>query len=175
MFEVGWSELLVVGIVALIVVGPKELPALLRTIGRYAGMMRRQANEFRAQFDEAMREAEIDQLKKDMESIRSETEQTLRSAESSVQSELSGVKREIESATDAATKPAANGSEPALPVEGPAAPLSVTHEAPAKTTSLADSAPPPGDPDAELTTPGVHGLNGSTAPQAGNPPSDKGA
>ncbi|MEL6872331.1 MAG: Sec-independent protein translocase protein TatB, partial [Pseudomonadota bacterium] len=48
MLDIGWTELLVIGVVALLVVGPKELPGLLRTIGRYVGMIRRQANEFRA-------------------------------------------------------------------------------------------------------------------------------
>ena len=45
MFDIGWTELVVIGVVALLVVGPKELPALLRTIGRYMGMVKRQANE----------------------------------------------------------------------------------------------------------------------------------
>ena len=56
MFDLTSSKLLILAVVALIVVGPKDFPALLRTIGRYMGMIRRQANEFRAQFDEAMRE-----------------------------------------------------------------------------------------------------------------------
>src|SRR5260370_39413696 len=105
MFEIGWSEILVVGIVALIVVGPKELPALLRTIGRYAGMMRRQANEFRAQFDEAMREYELDQLKRNVESIKTEAGSTLRSADHSVHSEFADAKREIEAPLDTPVTP----------------------------------------------------------------------
>lgn len=65
MFEISWSELLILGIVTLVFVGPKELPVFLRTLGRYAGSIRRQANEFRAQFDDAMREAELDSMKKE--------------------------------------------------------------------------------------------------------------
>ena len=60
MFDLSSSKLLILGIVALIVVGPKDLPILLRTIGKYVGMIRRQAAEFRSQFDEAMRESELD-------------------------------------------------------------------------------------------------------------------
>lgn len=108
MFDIGWSELLVIGVVALLVVGPKELPALLRTIGRYIGIVKRQANEFRAQFDEAMRETEIEQLRKEVASLKSEAESTLRSAEQSVQSELSEVRSELDSAAAAA----ASGAEP---------------------------------------------------------------
>ena len=97
MFDfVSWSELLVVGIVALVVVGPKELPVLMRTIGKYLGMIKRQASEFRAQFDEAMRDSELEQLKKDVEKIKTDTESTLRDVERSVDSEIGGVKRELD-------------------------------------------------------------------------------
>ena len=69
MFDIGWSELLLIGIVALIAIGPKELPGALRTLGLYMGKVRRMAAEFQGQFQEAMREAEIDQLKKDMDDM----------------------------------------------------------------------------------------------------------
>ena len=59
MFDITSSKLLILGIVALLVIGPKDLPALLRTIGKYVGIIKRQAAEFRAQFDEAMRESEL--------------------------------------------------------------------------------------------------------------------
>ncbi|MFM1816781.1 MAG: Sec-independent protein translocase protein TatB [Pseudomonadota bacterium] len=78
MFDIGWSELLVIGIVALLVVGPKELPVMLRVIGRYVAMVKRQADEFRAQFGEAMREAEFDQIRKDVSDIKAGAEETLR-------------------------------------------------------------------------------------------------
>lgn len=96
MFDVGWQELLVIGIVALIVVGPKELPTLLRTVGKYIGVIKRQAAEFRAQFDEAMRESELDKLKQDVESIRSDAENTLRDVERTVDTEVGAVKRELD-------------------------------------------------------------------------------
>src|SRR5215218_7433062 len=69
MCDIGWSELLLIGIVALIAIGPKELPGALRTLGLYMGKVRRMAAEFQGQFQEAMREAEIDQLKKDMDDM----------------------------------------------------------------------------------------------------------
>lgn len=98
MFDVSWSEILIIGVVALLVVGPKELPALLRTVGKYIGMIKRQASEFRAQFDEAMRESEIEQLKKDVETIGRDVENTVREAESSVQKEMDDARREFDSA-----------------------------------------------------------------------------
>ena len=63
MFDIGWSELVVIGVVALIAIGPKELPAVLRTVGQYMGKVRRMASEFQGQFNEAMREAEMADLK----------------------------------------------------------------------------------------------------------------
>jgi sec-independent protein translocase protein TatB len=85
MFDISWTELMVVGVVALLVVGPKELPALLRTIGRYAGMIKHQAAEFRAQFDEAMRESELEQLKKEVENAGRDMAATVREAGRSVE------------------------------------------------------------------------------------------
>ena len=72
MFDIGWSELLVIAVVAIVVVGPKELPKLMRSFGFYAGKLRRAAAEFRRQFDDAMREAELEEVKQAIESVRTE-------------------------------------------------------------------------------------------------------
>jgi sec-independent protein translocase protein TatB len=77
MFDITSSKLLILAIVALIVVGPKDLPILLRTVGRYLGVVRRHAAEFRAQFDEALREAELQDLKKEFEGVGREMRSTL--------------------------------------------------------------------------------------------------
>ena len=69
MFDIGWSELVVIGIVALIAIGPKELPGVLRTVGKYMGKIRRMASEFQGQFQEAMREAEMADLKKSVDEM----------------------------------------------------------------------------------------------------------
>ncbi len=63
MFDIGWTELLIIAVVAIIVVGPKDLPRMLRSLGRYANQLRSTANEFRSQFDEAIRESELDELR----------------------------------------------------------------------------------------------------------------
>jgi sec-independent protein translocase protein TatB len=96
MFDLTSSKLLILGVVALIVVGPKELPFLLRTIGKYVGMIRRQANEFRSQFDEAMREAELDSIRKDVENVARDAENTLRDAGSSVDREIDASKSAVD-------------------------------------------------------------------------------
>jgi sec-independent protein translocase protein TatB len=56
MFDIGWTEMLVLGVVALLVLGPRELPNMLRMIGRYAGQMRHMASAFRAQMNEISNE-----------------------------------------------------------------------------------------------------------------------
>ena len=64
MFDIGWGELLLIGIVALIAIGPKELPTVLRSLGQWTAKLRRMASDFQNQFHEAMREAEMADLKK---------------------------------------------------------------------------------------------------------------
>jgi sec-independent protein translocase protein TatB len=69
MFGLNWGEVLVIGIVALIAIGPKELPTVLRTLGQWMGKVRRMANDFQSQFNEALREAEFADLKKHADDI----------------------------------------------------------------------------------------------------------
>ena len=69
MFDIGWGELLVIGIVALVVIGPKDLPKVLRTVGQAMTKVRRMASEFQGTFQEAMREAELADLKKEAEKL----------------------------------------------------------------------------------------------------------
>ena len=76
MFDIGWGELVIIGVVALIVIGPKELPGVLRMVGQWMGKIRRMAGEFQGQFQEAMREAEMADLKKQFD----ETTASLNSA-----------------------------------------------------------------------------------------------
>src|SRR6476620_8441825 len=70
MFDIGWSEFLVIAVVALIAIGPKELPGVLRTVGQWMGKARRMAAEFQGQFQEAMREAEMADLKKSFDEVK---------------------------------------------------------------------------------------------------------
>lgn len=67
---IGGLEILVIGLLALIVVGPKDLPLLMRKVGRAVGKARAMANEFRASFDEMARQSELDELRKEVEALR---------------------------------------------------------------------------------------------------------
>jgi sec-independent protein translocase protein TatB len=69
MFDISWSELLVIAVVAIVVIGPKDLPRALRFVGQWTGRMKRMAREFQNQFNEAIREAELDSVQRDIEEI----------------------------------------------------------------------------------------------------------
>ena len=142
MFDITSSKLLILGLVALIVVGPKELPMLLRTIGKYMGIIRRQANEFRSQFDDAMRETELEQLKKDVEGMGQDMQATMREAELSVEREVAAANSEIDSAM---------GGTPAIAAEpGSAAPGASVEQ---MVADAAPSLPPPAVPPVVSTLP----------------------
>ena len=123
MFDITSSKLLLLGIVALLVIGPKDFPALLRTIGKYVGIIRGHAREFRAQFDEAMRESELADLKKDVESIARETEASIQATERSVEQSLDEARQGIDSSLDVSQSAAAPVSHDAdgLPAAQPQA------------------------------------------------------
>src|ERR1700740_879457 len=70
MFDIGWSEFVLIAVVALIAIGPKELPGVLRMVGQWMGKARKMAAEFQSQFQEAMREAEMADLKKSFDEVR---------------------------------------------------------------------------------------------------------
>ena len=109
MFDVSWSELLILAAVTLIFVGPKELPVFLGTIGRYAGMVRKQATEFRRHFDDTMREAELDQIRRDVETMARDVNESVMSATRAAEAEVT----DANAAISAALPPA---SSTALPV-----------------------------------------------------------
>jgi sec-independent protein translocase protein TatB len=70
MLDIGWSELLLIAVVAIVVIGPKDLPDALRTLGRMMTKVRRMAGEFQGQFNQALREANLEDVKKDFDEIR---------------------------------------------------------------------------------------------------------
>jgi sec-independent protein translocase protein TatB len=71
MFDISWTEFLLIGVVALIVIGPKELPAVMRSLGQWTRKIRSLAADFQNQFHEAMREAEMADLKKQVDDVAS--------------------------------------------------------------------------------------------------------
>ena len=72
MLDFSLTHILIVLIVALVVVGPKDLPRLMRIAGQWMGKARRMADEFRKSFDEMARQSELDELRKEIQSLRND-------------------------------------------------------------------------------------------------------
>jgi sec-independent protein translocase protein TatB len=132
MFDIGWSELVVIGIVALIAIGPKELPGVLRSLGQWIGKIKGMASDFQGQFQEAMREAEVADLKKQFD----EASSAATNFTSGFDNPLESTKNQIESTFKETTSPT---SEPSAAPETPAA--------------AAEIPPPPDIPSPEPPTP----------------------
>jgi sec-independent protein translocase protein TatB len=66
MFDLGWTEILLIAVVAIVVIGPKDLPRAMRTVGQWTTKVKRMAGDFQRQFNEAVREAELDDVKKEV-------------------------------------------------------------------------------------------------------------
>ncbi len=149
MFDLTSSKLLILAIVALIVVGPKDLPLLLRTVGRYLGVIRRHANEFRAQLDEAIRESELDQLKNEFETMQREVNSTVMEGASAIDSEAKSVKSGIDDAMkDAPAQTKDGASEPAKTETAQTETAKI--ETAAAGTGSEPAAPQSGEPDTQL-------------------------
>lgn len=119
MFDLTSSKLLILAVVALIVVGPKDLPILLRTIGKYLGLMRQQAAEFRRHFDEAVRDAELGDLKREFDSVANEVRATMQAGSRAIDQELKSVDQVANGVgPGASVSAAAPASRPALSSDG---------------------------------------------------------
>lgn len=115
MFDISWSELLILGIVTLIFVGPKELPRFLGTLGRYAGVVRRQANEFRAVFEQAMREAELDQIQKEVRGVGDSVKASLDDATRTIGNATAAAKVDLDAKVETAAAALPDGATPTQP------------------------------------------------------------
>jgi sec-independent protein translocase protein TatB len=137
MFDFSWSELLLIGIVALIFIGPKELPGVLRSLGQWMSKIRRMAGEFQNQFHDAMREAELADIKKDVDEMAAQAAVYSNfDPLSDVRKEMETAKRDIESAVadkPTAEQPAAEpaAATPAVETAAPVAAVGQAAEAPA--------------------------------------------
>jgi sec-independent protein translocase protein TatB len=159
MFDISWSEFLLIGIVALIVIGPKELPTVMRTLGQWTRKVRAMAADFQNQFQEAMREAEVADLKNEVDDLAHQ----VRNADPirSVRDDFQAMGSDFEHALDARPQQAtsAGEAEPALttpsgaPAPDPADPVNAetaetetaTEQVAAAEPSTADAAPAAAD------------------------------
>jgi len=136
MFDIGFSEIVVIGVVALVVIGPERLPKTARMLGVLFGRLQRYVNEVKSDISREMEPDELRKLKSEVQGAARDFQQSVTSATSSVESGLRSVERELNDAGAAA--PAA------------AAPLAEPPSAPAP----APAAPPSGDPPRQPSLPG---------------------
>lgn len=164
MFDIGWGKIVIIAVIALIVIGPKELPAVLRTVGQWMGKIRRMAAEFQGQFQEAMREAEMADLKKHVDTI-TEATRDIGSFDP-----LATARKDIESAFE--DKPAATSSDmPATPASGDPASATAAHEAAALEPAAPPVEPPlPIEPQLPFPEPAPPVAGTDTAEHAPAPP-----
>ncbi len=142
MFDIGWSELLVIGVVALIAIGPKELPGVLRAVGHWMGKIRRMASEFQGQFQEAMREAELADVKKQFDDMTSVTGDLTKF------DPLADVQKDVERSVDDA-EAATPTPLPEAPAPVPEPEISVPLPEPPSPVTNADFAPPAKEAEAK--------------------------
>ena len=154
LFDIGWPELLLIGVVALVVIGPKDLPRALRTAGFWVRKARTLSREFQSSVDQMIREAELDEVRQELKKatefdLEKELKQTVdptgELTESLKPPELPDYFVEAEG-----PGPAATPAEPALPAPGEPGetaapePAASTEDAPEPANSAEDTPPPPG-------------------------------
>src|SRR5579871_192866 len=143
MFDIGWSEFAVIAVVALIAIGPKELPGVLRMVGQWVAKARKMAGEFQGQFQEAMREAEMADLKKSFDEVK---EAATGFASGNV---MTSLEKDVSSALSIDDKPAATAETTpstetiaSASTEAPASePLAITSDDHAQSASVDTPAP----------------------------------
>jgi sec-independent protein translocase protein TatB len=143
MFDISWGKLVIIGVVALLVIGPKELPAVLRQLGQWMTKIRRMAAEFQGQFNEAMREAEMADLKKQFDETTSSIKSTF---------DTTDIKNELEKMIQEPVPASTPSSTASTPPSDPAAPVPQT-PASAPTDPVALGTAPVAPPAADLSIP----------------------
>lgn len=158
MLDIGWTELLVIAVILIVVVGPKDLPPMIRAFGKMTSRLRRTAGEFRAQFDEALREAELDDLRKSVDEVRSlNPKNALRDAINPLRQVGDEIKADLKKATTADAKAAAGiapSEPPVQPAPLPEMPSPLTGVPNEFAQPMADPASAPAPEPVKLAAPG---------------------
>lgn len=127
MFDIGFSELMVIGIVALLVIGPERLPKVARTLGHLLGRAQRYVNDVKSDIN---REIQLDELKK----LQTQVTESARALEDSVRKEYDSARSAVESPVNAAVAELQASTQPVAEALPPAPPLASAHATPVETT-----------------------------------------
>lgn len=149
MLDIGWTEMLVIAIVMIVVVGPKDLPKMLRSFGRTTAKMRSMAGDFRKQFDEALKEAELDGVKDSLNDLRkmnpaADIKKALNPMEKAAADVRAGLEAALKPTPVPTPSPVAHAAEPLK-----AGPVGTAGEAAPVMTEAAAPAPAPAVPVAK--------------------------
>ncbi|MCB1502925.1 MAG: twin-arginine translocase subunit TatB [Bauldia sp.] len=143
MFDIGWTELLLIAVVAIVVIGPKDLPRAMRSVGQWTTRVKRMAGDFQRQFNEAVREAELDDVKNEVAKLKkldpmADLKKTIAKADTDLKGEI---KKVDDSVAASLAKP-----DTVNPVPKTEAPSTPTPTPPAAEPSVAAA---PSDPEPE--------------------------
>ena len=133
MFDIGFSELVVIGVVALVVIGPERLPKTARTVGHLFGRLQRYVNDVKADINREMELDELRKLKSEMQGAAREFEQSVTSAASEVQAGVRNVERDL---NEAAATPAAGSAPATSAAQGAPAPPPAHEGEPSRQAAL---------------------------------------
>jgi sec-independent protein translocase protein TatB len=168
MFDISWTEFLLIGVIALVVIGPKELPGVMRALGQWTRKVRGMAADFQSQFQEAMREAEMADLKKQVDDMAHDIKNydPLKDVRTDVEASVASVNKDIESSLagtpEQKPEPPAAAALPATNAEPSAADSAALAESAAPTLPVeraelepagADAPPPAAEPAADAASP----------------------
>ena len=180
MFDIGWTEMLVIAVVMIVVVGPKDLPKMLRTFGKTTAKLRSMAGDFQKQFNEALKEAELDDVKKSVDSLRGLNPAT------EIKKQLNPFEKaasDVRAGLDAAMKP--KPAQPAAPAAVAAEPLkngavseaasSAMPAAAPVASAAAISIPDPAAPAQPAAAPAPKAARPKAAPKEAKAPAKAGA
>ena len=136
MFDIGFSELVVIGVVALVVIGPERLPKTARTVGHLFGRLQRYVNDVKADINREMELDELRKLQREMQGAAREFEQSVTSAAGDVQAGVRSVEHELNEAAagTASVAPAAASASPATPSAAQPAPAAPANESSRQST-----------------------------------------
>ena len=153
MLDMSWGEIMLIGGVALIVIGPKELPRALRTVGQMTSKVRKLATEFQTQFSDAMREADLEDVRKEVEGLNRQVAAATTGGFNPIQTIRDELKGAVEdkpaSAVPASTDAPAASSMPVVEDAGPSHHLEPSASGPVVSHPAAPELP------LELTGPGL--------------------
>lgn len=166
MLDMGWTEILVIGVVALIVVGPKDLPRMMRTVGQQVGKLRAMAREFQRTMEDAAREADLEEFKGIKDTLN-DVRSVQRDAAGAIRRGFSEIEKDVDKSVDLKTED--------IYEEAPKSETAKVEEEPVR---RAPSDPPLVTPEASVsdsTTPGPDADETATADDAPEPRRASGA